>query len=151
MQDVEKTIVDAFQTYWTLETSDFVKKENINFRRGEPVNLTTRFSQRPISIEVGKLTNPRLKRTLARSHNREIVSAHIWILIRPKTDEAIAQLKDYRQEIIDEIRRIIHDYQLSLKDIKLGKILVERHLDQIEVEPPVLHTDIEVECRYASN
>jgi len=148
MEDPAKTLITQLQNDWSL-TGD-LDKSKITFRRGEPFDLTTRFTKRKISIEATKLTNPIRKRTLATSEHHEVVSINVWMLIHPKTEEKITSLMDDRQSIIDEIRRIIEASQRSLTDIKFSFLTVERHLDNFEDEPPVLHTVCEVECQYVT-
>jgi len=149
MQDLTKTLKELLEDNWTLKTSR-TKKAKVTFRRGEPFDLATRFSENKISIEVCRLTNPVVKRTLNTDVNNEIVPINLWIQIKPKTEKHVQNLLDDRQTIIDHVRSIIKTNQRAITDVKLGYRRTERHLDDYESEPPVLRTVFEIICKHLS-
>lgn len=145
MTDLTKTIADLLETNWALTGDNH--KDKITFRRGEPFDLTTRFRKTNVSIEICKLTNPVTKRTLATEIENEIVPIHIHMLVRPQSEEAIASLLDNRDSIVKHIRAIIKSNQQSISGYKLISRRTERHVDEYDSEPPVLHTIIEIVCK----
>jgi len=149
MQSPDKTIYEQLQTDWTVSSTQSTNKSKVTWRRGEPTDLTGRFVKRKISIEVGQLVdagNVRPRR-LEKHKHRELVPIHVWMDIKPYNDDSIVKLKDTRQEIIDEIRRIIKLRQRSLTNISYAEIGAARFLDDI-TEEHVLHWMCEVSCSY---
>lgn len=146
MQEITKTLITQLQTDWNLAGD--IAKEHITFRRGEPANLSNRFMPNKISIEAKKIMTAARKRSLARSKFTEPIPISIWQLIQPKTDANIATLLDERQQIIDEIRRIIKLRQTSMSGIALSYQQNERYLDDYDGLPPTLRVIITILCTY---
>ena len=146
MQDVAKTIIEQLETDWNL--TDTLAKAQVTFRRDEPANLSTRFMPKKISIETAKFTVPYRKRTLNRSEVNEIVTLTVWFLVAPKTDAQITVINDKKQEVIDEIRRIIKLRQRSMTDIRLSFASQERHINSLDDESPNMRVIISIKCKY---
>jgi len=146
VQEVTKTLKAILESEWNLTGS--VAKTEITFRRGEPFDLTTRFVNNKINIEIDKMTRPITKRTLARSMSREIATVTAWFLMQPMTDERKDEVKDQCQQIEDEIERIIKLKQRALTDIKFAKVGNVRYLPRYDEDPPTLRAIMNVLCQY---
>lgn len=147
MQEASKTLLAALEDNWAL-TPKATKKVSISFRRGEPFDLTTRFTKNKISIEVGKLTRPITKRTLARSVSNEVLPISVWLLVRPKTESQKNSLLDRRQTLEDEIERILLATQKTLADVRFSKVGNVRYIDLLDDDPPTLRVVIDTVCTY---
>ena len=148
MQEVTKTLIEQLETDWNL--SESLHKQKITFRRGEPPDLATRFVPNSVSIEALKFTTPIVKRTSARSRFNEIISLNMWMIIEPKTQDAINDLLDERQKIVDEIRRIVKLRQRTMTNIRFSYLTTERYMDEYEAEPPVLRMNVLILCTYCA-
>jgi len=146
VQEITKTLVEVLQSNWNLTGS--VAKDNITFRRGEPFDLTTRFVNNKITIEIDKMTRPITKRTLARSMSREIATITMWFLMQPVTEDRKDEVKDQCQQIEDEIERIIKLKQRLLTDIKFAKVGNVRYIPRYDEDPPTLRAIMNVSCQY---
>jgi len=148
MQEVTKTLIERLTTDWALSGKG--NQTNITFRRGEPADLTARFVPKKISIEALKTGTPVEKRTLKRSVFKELVALHIWQLVEPKYKDRIDDLYDLRQEVIDEIRRIIKLRQSTMTNIRFSYLSHEHYRDEVDAEPPVLHLIMILIAKYTA-
>jgi len=146
VQEVTKTLETCLQTNWNLTGS--VAKTEITFRRGEPFDLTTRFVNNKINIEVDKMTRPITKRVLARAISREIATITVWFLMQPVTEDRKDEVKDQCQQIEDEIERIIKAQQRSMTDIRFAKAANVRYIPRYDEDPPTLRAIINISCQY---
>ena len=143
MQSPVKTIHDLVKTNWSI-VADGLKVTDINWRYGEPEDLSSRFIQRKISAEFSEMTTPKEKRSLIRSVARKVVVADFWILLDPaKTRESAVGDK---QKIEDEVERIVQAVELSATDLDLVHVLVTRSLDS--EGDRVMRTQFEIMCQY---
>lgn len=145
-----KNILDVLDDVSNWDLAGEYEHRRIKFRREEPMDLSDRFIDKEISIEVCKGGNPRDQKSLARILNFEIVNIHVWMIIRPQSDERYQVLLDGRQLITEKIDTIILANQRSVSGIKYiasRKWDYPRAIDVREI-PDSLHSVNELVCHY---
>jgi len=145
--ETTSVIKDLLNANW--QSTDVTQKDMV-IRRGEPADLTTRFGQRNISIEVVKLKKfgDTLKKTLDADPKDEQVNIHVWQLVRRKTNEEVEALYDQRELIEQEIERIVLANERAIAGIGLGYVGDTDYVDDLESEPPALHAVLHLHCWY---
>lgn len=149
MDEPTKTVKEALEDNWagsdiTLEP----RKGDITFLRGHPPDLTARYRKGRISIEVYNLSKPAEQRSVGLVTFRHIVAVDIWQSIHPQTEERIDTLLNERQNIEDEIERIILLKNSLLTNINFAAIGGTLYQDEYMGDPPSLHAVKQVECLY---
>lgn len=145
MNDPAQSLKTLIESNWTLTSPN---ADDITFRVGEPINLAERFLKRDISIEFHRLRAISQPRNKARTIIRELTPIHVWIRIKPATENGKTTAQSTRQTIIDHIKSIIKENAESATDIKYMYQGGDQHPDELGKEPPVLHSVINVVCLY---
>lgn len=147
MQDPTKTVASALETEWTQWGS--LQKADINFVRGDPVDIRQRFASKQVSIEVKKLTDPIIKKSLSRSTHKEVIEIDVWLDLVDISETRKDDLMDEMQKIKDEIERIIKLKQTTLTDIRFAFPRSWQNLDRLRPEePPYLRSAFYLVCLY---
>ena len=142
MQSPVKIIKDLLYENWSLE--DDLDKDNMEWRFGEPDDPSTRFVAKEMSMEFGELTTPRDKRSLTRSIARTVVTVDFWR--KYNIAKSKEQMETDRQDVVDEVDKIISANEISAVDLDLVYVAVDRPLD--EPEERIIRSQIEIVCVY---
>jgi hypothetical protein len=139
---IAHTIKDNLSTDWALEED--LNADNIEFRSFAPSDPSLRFKSKTISIEVKRLTAPRLKHSLARAKVNHIITCDVWLKPHFWDESKFETNEDNMESIVDEIVRIIKADQTSLAGIQFAYVSNETCLN--EMENKVLRTQVQVTC-----
>jgi hypothetical protein len=139
---IAHTVKDDLSADWSL--TDDLDDAKIEFRSFAPSDPALRFKSKNISIEVKRLTAPRLKHSLARAKVNHILTCDVWFKPQFWDESKFEGFEDNMESLVAEIVRIIKADQTSLTGVQFAYVSGETCLN--EPENHVLRTQVQVTC-----
>ena len=144
MLDPAQKIIQVIEEQWRDENLTNAKKTRVDFTAAKTITKP----EKPYRVEAHRISGRITRLSGNLPLKRDVIQIDVFVKPSSNTPQAIKQALIDRWEIEKEVERIIEENRTKMDRILYLEERNTTHRDELEQEPVILHTAIEVEATY---
>ena len=144
MIDPAQKLIELIQNQWRDENLTNAKKSRVEFTPAKTITKPTK----PYRVEAHRVAGRKARLSSNLTLSIDLIQIDVFVKPSANTPQAVKQALQDRWEIEKEVDRIIEENRVKAEDLLYLESRNKTHRDELEQEPIILHTAIEVEATY---